>query len=287
MLKSEHLEILYRFYLEYIENPRIKNSELHEIQNIYRAERSTGLLVKEALDEKIIVGPIIYCNCGIDVEIKFQNEIEDPIGYLDLCKSDSTVTRAVALFGEHSLVCFKKGASLLLYAEAVKPTIHSGFKLDDMELREKGSLPTDPYPLRWDDLDWKIYDLMRDPKVSFSRVSGKLKSAGIQVTWKTIENRFKKIMNSCKVWVSFFPRGMDNYSQIFLTFSTDYETSLREELQKLDRTTYLYKIGNTILLNLFLVNNIEHRVFVILKNKGLIRDLHVSMPVHFWTPLPI
>lgn len=212
MVKSEHLETLYRFYLKYIENPRIKNSELHEIQNIYKAERSTGLLVKDALDKKVIVGPVIYCNCGIDVELKFQNEIEDPIGYLNICRNDPAVTRAVALFGEHSFVCFKKGASLLIYAEAVKPTLNSTFKLDDMELREKGSLPTDLYPRLWDELDWKIYHLMRDPKISFSRVSGTLKSEGIQVTWKTVENRFKKIMNSCKVWLSFFPRGMDNYS---------------------------------------------------------------------------
>jgi len=72
-----------------------------------------------------------------------------------------------------------------------------------------------------------------------------------------------------------------------LTLKTEYEQDIRKELQKLDRTTYIYKMGKTILLNLFLDNNIDHRVFVELKKKGLIRDLHVSMPVHFWTPLPI
>ena len=287
MVKGKRLETLYLFYLKYSDNPRIKNNKLHRIQNIYKAERSTGLFINDALDKKIIISPIIYCNSGIDVEIKFQNEVEDPIGHLELCKNDPAVTRAVALFGEHSFLCFRKGASILTYAEAIKPTLNSTFKLKDMELKEKGSLPIDPYPHCWDELDWKVYHLMRNPKVSFSKISGKLKSEGFDVTWKTVENRYKRIVNDCKVMTAFFPRGMDNYSQTFLTFNTDYETSLREELQKLDRTTYLYKISNTILLNLFLDNNIEHRIFVVLKKKGLIRDLHVSMPVHFWTPLPI
>jgi hypothetical protein len=288
MVKNNHLESLYLFYLKFIEYPRIKYSKLHELQNIYKAKRSTGLFVRDALDKRIITSPIIYCNSGIDVEIKFQNEIEDPIGYIDSVKNDPAVTRAVALFGEHSFLCFKKGASILTFAEAVTPTLNSDFKLEDIELKEKGSLPVDPYPRCWDDLDWKIYDLMRNPRVSFPKISGKLKSEGeFDFTWKTVATRYEKIMNDCKVLVAFFPKGMNNYSQTFVTLKTDYEQNLRKELQKLDRTTYLYKIGDTILLNLFLDNNIEHRVFVELKKKGLIRDLHVSIPVHFWTLFPV
>ena len=45
------------------------------------------------------------------------------------------------------------------------------------------------------------------------------------------------------------------------------EQNLRRKLQKLDRTTYLYKIGDKILLNLFLDNNIEYHVLLSLKRK--------------------
>jgi hypothetical protein len=287
MNKSKRLETLYHFYLNFSVDPRISNKKLHRCQTIYKSEKSTSLFINDAFRRKIIISPTIYCNSGIDAEIYFHGEIEDPIGEVELSKNDKEVTRAVALFGEHSFLCFRKGASILTYAEAITPTLESDYRISDMELTEKGKLPIDSYPNCWDELDWKIYDLMRNPRVSFSQISGKLKMEGFDVTWKTVENRYKKIVKDCKVWVSFFPGGMQSYSQTFLTFKTDFECSLRKELQKMDRTSYLYKIENRILLNLFLENNIEHRIFVELKKKGLIRDLHVSMPVHFWTPLPI
>lgn len=288
MVKNELVEVLYLFYLKFIENPKIKYRRLHELQTIYKAENSTIQLIHTAFDEKIILTPIIFCNSGIDVQLSFKDEIEDPIGYLESCKKNPDITRAVALFGEHSFLCFKKGASILNYAEAVKPTMGSSFEIKDMELKEKGKIPNDPYPRCWDEMDWRIYHLMRDPRVPFPKISGKLKSEGeFNVSWKTVATRFQKIVNDCKVLTAFFPRGMDNYSQTFLTFKTEYEQDLRKELQKLDRTTYLYKTGKIIILNLFLDSNVDHRIFVELKKKGLIHDLRVSMPVQFCTPLPV
>jgi hypothetical protein len=281
-------EAFYLFYSKYMENPRISTSEFHRLQTVYKAENSTTNLLKEALDKKIIVGPFIYCNSGITVEIKDSNEVEDPIDLLESCKGDPAVMRAVALLGEHSFICFRKGASLLTYAEAISPTLHSTFSIENVELNEKGTLPKDEYPRCWDNLDWETYHLMRNPRISFAKASGKMKKEGkLNVTWKTIATHYEKIINDCKTWIAFFPRGMKDYSQTFLSFKTEYETDLRKELQKLDRTTYLYKVGETIFLNLFLDNNIQHRVFMTLKKKGLIRDLHVSIPLYFWTPFPI
>jgi len=288
MDSNERTELLYLFHLKFIENPRIKYSQLHRLQTFYKAENSTIELIHAAFNRKIILSPILYCNSGIDVELRLKDEIEDQIGHLESLRNNPDVTRAVALFGEHSFLCFRKGASILKYAEAVKPTMNSSFKIKDLELKQKGKLPSDPYPRGWDELDWKIYDLMRDPRIPFPKISGHLQAEDeFSVSWKTVSAHYEKIVKDCKSWVGFFPRGMDNYSQTFLTFRTDYEKDLRNELQKLDRSTYIYKMGKMIILNLFLDNNIDHRVFVELKKKGLIHDLRVSMPVHFWTPLPI
>lgn len=285
MVKLPPAEVLFQFFLEYAKNPRVRTSILHDLHSLYKSKKTTALLLKGIKEKQIIVGPFIYCNLGIEVEIKFQNEVEDPIGLLDECKNDPEVTRAVALCGEHSFICFRKGASLLTYAEAIRPTLNSGFKIGDMELKEKKKLPVDPYPHGWDELDWEIYHMMRNPRISFAKVSGKLKSAGkSDVTWKTIETRYKRVLNDCKIWISFFPNGYENYSQTFLTFKTEYETEIRRNLQNLDRTTFLYKIGDIIMLNLFLDNNIEHRIFLKLKKEGLIHDLHVSIPLHFRNP---
>lgn len=146
MDENELLEVLYLFYLKFINDPRVKYRRLHELQTHYKSENSTIQLIHSAFDRKVILSPIIYCNSGIDVELKFKDEIKDSIEYLELCENKPEVTRAIALFGEHSFLCFKKGPSILTYAEAIKPTIGSSFEIEDMELKEKGKLPDDPYP---------------------------------------------------------------------------------------------------------------------------------------------
>jgi hypothetical protein len=288
VIKKAKTEVLHLLYSELNINPKIDDSKLHKKQSMYKARRSTAKLLAEAMEDKIIVGPFLYCNSGTTVDIFYTGDIEDPVEYLDVCRKNPLVTRAVILLGEHSFLCFKKGASILTYAEAIRPTLNSSFSLDDIRLTEKGKLPVDPYPHGWDDLDWEIYHRMRYPRVAFSHISQQLRKDGMyDVTYKTVETRYKNLVNDCKIMAAFFPRGMDSYSQTFLAFQTDYEENLRLELQKLDRSSYIYKIGDTILLNLFLDNNIEHRIFVDLKKKEKIRDLHVSMPVYFWTPFPV
>ena len=91
------------------------------------------------------------------------------------------------------------------YAEAIKPSFGENFVPENIKLDMEGKLPSDPFPEGWDDLDWQIYHLMRNPRVSFAKVSGKIKQSGkFDVSWKTIETRFKKIIKDCKVFVAFF-----------------------------------------------------------------------------------
>jgi len=120
---------------------------------------------------------------------------------------------------------------------------------------------------------------MIDPLVSFQKVGTEL-----GVNWHTAKNRFEKILNDCKTWIGFFPRGYDNYIQTFLTFRTEYEISLKKELQKLDRTNYLYKFDNTIILNLFSDKITDHYTFRKWEKMELIRDLKVSIPVEWHKP---
>ena len=101
----------------------------------------------------------------------------------------------------------------------------------------------------------------------------------LSVSWHTVKNRFEKISKDSKVWIAFFPKGYDFYQQSVLIFKTKYEIGLREELQKLDRTSLLYKFGDSILLHLFLDYTLENLVFYQLKRKGIIHDLHVLIPI--------
>ena len=288
MWNSYQLETLYKCACALSVDPRISIRKLHENYSHYSNRDATTKLLKRSFELETIVGPYIYCNSGLSVKICTRSEVCDPIGTLQACKKDLSITRAIALFGEYSFISFKRGEADLNYAEVVKPAFEKNLMLENIKLVKKGKLPSDPFPQDWDDLDWQIYHLMRNPRVSFAKVSGIIKQGKkFDVSWKTIEIRFKNLLKDCKVFVSFFPRGLSSYSQTFLTFTTDFENDLKRELENLDRSTYLYRVKDTILLNLFLDNNIHHRIFVDFEKKGLIQDLHVSIPLYWWRPLPL
>ena len=208
-----------------------------------------------------------------------KNEVSDVYGLFTEKKNDRNVRYAVSFCGEHAVLALKKGACVLQYAEAVIPSFPAKKTIQEIRLTEIGKLEPDPFPCNWDELDWKVYYRMKNPLVSYPKVSHALGT-----TWQTVKNRYEKIAKSCKIWISFFPRGYDGYSQTFLTFKTDYEVGLRKELQKLDRTTYLYKFGDTVMINLFYELSIEHYTFSRLEKEGLIRDLSASIPIEWHRP---
>ena len=278
MSKIKKKETAYRFFSAYQEDPRVKIKKLHSLQDIYKNRASTLEFIKRVRKRKVIVGPSLFCNTGIEVDLLI-NTKDAYLLFLKLRKIPS-VTTLVTFLGEHSLLIFRLGASTLKFGEAVHPTYPSKFRTHHIMPTRKGSLPMDPYPSRWDELDWNVYNYMRNPNISFPKVAGKL-----DVTWKTVKKRFYEILKECKVWTEFFPRGKSAYSQVFLTFKTDFEVGLRDELQKLNRTSILYKVGNTILLTLYLDNNLEMYTFLKLEKKGLIQDLKVSIPVRYWSKL--
>jgi hypothetical protein len=267
---------------EYLLNARTKVTVLHEKHSPYENYSSTANFLRESFENEFICGPIIYCNSGIEVDLL--KDEKNSLELFEKCKKDRNVTRAVLLCGDYSFIRFQKGASLLSYADSIKPTLHSDFSICDIDLYEKGKLERDPYPHGWDELDWRVYDLMRKPFISFSNVSMLLRDE-FDVTWKTIENRYKKIADFCKILIGFFPKGRKAYAETFLTFKTEYEIGLVNELKKLDRSSYLYKVGNLIILNLFLDCNKEHFYFLKLQKEGKIKNLSVSIPVWHVSPL--
>jgi hypothetical protein len=95
----------------------------------------------------------------------------------------------------------------------------------------------------------------------------------------------EKILEDCKIWISFFPRGRMNYYHLFFTFSTSFELGIREELTKLDRTSYLFKYENTLILFIYSDSGwTTCRHFSELEKKGILRDLRISIPVQWHRP---
>lgn len=276
MLNPDQMETIYAFVTAYAGNPRISVRELHKKYSYYKNRQSTERLLRLAKKTKILTGPTIWCNSGIDVQII--DNIDDPVLYLEKESINPDITYMIALIGEPSIICFKKGASILEYAEAIIPSSPAKKSIEAISLKKKGKLPPDAYPHGWNELDWQVYNAMRDPSVSFVKAGDSL-----NVSWHTVKNHYEKIMEDCKTWVTFLPRGYDNYQQSILLFKTEYEVGLREELQNLDRASLLYKCNGKIILHLFLDKTLDNLVFYQLKRKGIIHDLHVSIPIGWYS----
>ncbi|MBU7031054.1 MAG: AsnC family protein [Theionarchaea archaeon] len=255
-------------------------AELHRKFKPYKSKRMTSNLLSRSRNESVLIGPKIWCNENYYVTLIDNSQYK--LDFFDEMRNNSAITYIYELIGSHSFLIFSKGKFLqtdsipLVFAESIIPSFPEKIPIEKLHLTEIGQLPHDQIPNEWDRLDWKIYSLMRDPFISYVKI-GSL----VGVSWKTIQNRYKKIIKNCKSWIAFFPRGYQNYSQTLLTFNTKYEVNLRNELKKLDRTTILYKAGDTMILNLFFDHSIQHYVFRKFEKKGLIKNLRVSIPIRW------
>ena len=279
MIGSGKIDTLYLFFLAYLENPRIPKIELHRAYSHFKTKDATYRLLDMAKKEQILVGPRIWCNSGFDVELVEKTK-KDPLDLFEEFIQDPIVTYIMALEGAYSFLLFKKGASRLKFAEVIKPSYPAKKSIEHIRLEKSGVISGDPYPHGWDELDWEVYNTMRDPTISYWKAS-----QGLDSSWQTVKRHFKRILNDCKIWIAFYPQGYRYYSQAILTFKTEYESALIEELSMLDRSSFLYKFDDTLILHLFYDNSIQHYTFSKLEKEGKIHDLHVSIPVRHFSKL--
>lgn len=277
---STQLEMILDFCTKVHRDPHISLTKYHRKYSPYRRYNTTTRIIKKASENKVMNGPIIYCNSGINVILTKTDE--SPLKLFKEKKDDHRTTRTMALGGEWSFLWFHKGASTLRYFNTILPSYPPKMDLKSFYFDEEGNLKDDPYPLGWDETDWNIYDEMRMARnVSFLEVSKKLNVSRI-----TIKKRFEKILRQCKVLISFFPLGYHGYDYLLLTLKTKYEIGLEKALEKLDRSTFLYKYKDMIILVLFTspepqtYNNVTNR-FQELEELGIIHDLRVSIPMRW------
>jgi DNA-binding Lrp family transcriptional regulator len=276
---KRRIKAIHSFGLHLIKNPRFKTSTFHEKYSPYRSKNATYELIQEGFEKEYLLPPQLYCNRGIEVEL-----IENHKNPLELLKSklqEENTIYAMTLHGDYSLLCFKKGASLLDYMNIVYPQFEGIEDIRDLEISERGELGVDPYPVLWDELDWEIYSLLRrNPRESFGKVAGK-----IGVSWVTVQDHYEKIIKQCKVFTSFYPETYSGYDHVLLCFRTKYETGLENALGQLDRSSYIYKFNERIIIVLFVKNyNRTVRKFEELEKEKIIRNLKVSTPVFYEKP---
>jgi len=283
MAKLRNLTTVYRYFLECLINPRIPLTEFFKIQAAYTSENPLRTLLNEAFKREIISRPEIYCNRGVSVELlkSSPNQLE----LLRECSEDPETTYAIALCGAWAFVRIRRGASDLRFADRIIPTYPGRITPQEIYFDEKGELNPDPYPHGWDEIDWEVYKLMKDPSISFTEATKRSEKEGSKLSRDTIKKHFQKILKDCKVQMNFFPNGYGGYEKIFFTFRTKYELGLYDSLRKLDRTSFLWKTRDLIILILFVeqyCTTVRH--FKELEENGLIRNLKVSIPNRHCTP---
>ena len=114
---------------------------------------------------------------------------------------------------------------------------------------EKGNLSRDVNGiLEWSDLDWKIYDIMREnARSEFTKVAER-----VDVYSSTVNDHFYRyVLPSCTVAHYFFPQGYNSYLQAFLRIYTEYEENFVTALQKLPCMSYVYPLENGLAANIF------------------------------------
>jgi len=274
------LETVLRFCKKTVQDPKITYSNFHRRFGTYNRRCTTSNAICKAYEKKVIFGPTLFCNNNIEVEL--MKTEESPLRLFRRKKKDPTTTLCMALCGDWSFVLFRRGANILEYFNSILPNSLSNVKIEQLEFREKGKLERIEYPHGWDEIDWSVYHLFRKPR----QVSFFLASKELNMSWKSVQQHYEKILKQCKTYMSFFPLGHEGYSYFLATFRTDFEIGVENALKRLDRTSFLYKARGTIILLLFTspdplaYNRVSER-FEEMEEIGIIHDLRVCIPIRW------
>lgn len=280
---EKQLKIILDFCRVVTKDPKIFCSEFHRKYNPYSRKQTTIDLIYKAYKKSVLIGPYLFCNKGYEVTLL--KGVENPFELLKEKKKDKAITYVAALFGEWDFMYINRGASLLEYAQTIIPNRLSNKRLETIYFDEPGKLKRDPYPTGWDEMDWKIYDLMGDPRAVTFREAGQ----NLDIPWSEVHKRYEKLLTQCKTLCYFLPLGYLGYQYMLLTFKTKYEIGLINALKRLDRSSYILKWNDTIILTLFLlptplaINTVGDR-FKELEEIGILHDLRVSIPIRHYKP---
>ncbi len=261
------------------QNPKLPISEVHRNYSSYLRRKSTSDTINKAYARKVVSGPILFVNCGIEVSLI--HDVDNPREFFENCKKDEKTSLAIVSHGYWPIFLCRRGANTLQYHDSILPNngCISDKKTEKIFLKEKGTLPIDPYPHRWFEEHWKVHYCMKYPRNKTFREAGK----ELGIDWVTTREYFLDVLKQCKIITNFFPLGMEAYSPLLVTLKTDYETGLVKGLKTLNRTTYLYKAENTLILLIGIdpvpraQNHLTGRLER-LEEMGLISNLHISTP---------
>lgn len=277
-MKKHHLEKIYNYVRYCTETKDVRHLRFHKTYKPYSRKQSTFKLLSRATARQIIFPPRLFCIQKTTVKL-VDHKDHLLVDQYEKEKKLKNTYYVVLLLGSHSLLSFsvtdKKSDTNLTFAQCIFPTFPSDKKISEINpcMHGAGKLPV-MEPPDWSPFEWKVYYERRNPVASSVKIGEKL-----NVSYRTVLNAYYRIVEDCTIWIPFFPLKYKNYVPYLVSFKTEYETGFIEELKKIDRSSYVYKIDDTLLLNLFFKKQIEIDSMLRLEKKGKIRNLCVSSPL--------
>lgn len=278
MISQEQLEKIYWYVLFCAKEKEARPGKYHRKYKPFKKRQSTYDLLRKAIIHHIYLPPRLLCLQ--DVEVKFIEYSGVPrIDIYKEKKNDPNVTYVLYLVGAYSLIYFKYGKPLLKYANCIIPSYPGIIDFNEINPAKykKEKIKEMSKPRNWDDLHWGVYEFRNNPLRPSIKVGEDL-----GVSYRTVLDRYYEILKDCIMWIPFFPNGYTNYTKFVLTLKTDYEVGLLNELKKLDRSSYVYKADDTLILILFFNRELEIDSFLKMEENGIVHDLRISFPLHFY-----
>lgn len=112
------------------------------LQTLVKLCKLHQCLLNRAYENIVISGPFLFANIGIEVHLECSDE--NPKELLRRAKNEGKITWGIAMRGDWSLITFSYGASTLQYATTIIPERLSNYRLEGIEISEKGKLQYDP-----------------------------------------------------------------------------------------------------------------------------------------------
>jgi hypothetical protein len=292
-MKSRRMYVLKITRDEFEKNPRISVVQLHkkvrEIAGV-KMRNTTRRYISWGFENEIIgpPRPVLKYHTNLHRHVYFRDG--DLLDFENIVSDENDIRYACALSGSSDCIMFTtfspKGKDLLFqaYTRADGYNKDERFSLEKLKFSHKEepeSLNINPNILDWDEVDWKLFEILSpDVRIKYSDIS---KQIGLE--WRTIKTRFEnKILPSCDIATYLFPNGQHRYQQLYLYFKTDFIGNFIRRLNYMQTTTYFLAFEkNTVGIFMFPenMNNIL-KVFKKLEKEGIIDDFRHFLPLTWY-----
>lgn len=270
-------------------------------------EKTAVLWWNQAVEKRIIFPPFLRKRAFENFKEYFQFYIvQDPHLLYKTLQEDENVMYLCVLTGVSNVQVVSKepillnGKSVLtgvrsdyLVSHPVPLPFKSCVPLIERKLHNLDSFQHSPSPLvyhtgeyqPWDDVDERIYtELCNDMRRPFLQVFKNVKTYSDK-----IQSWFKRRDEFGQTMMTFFPEGESSYLPSLFFVKTDYDSLIIDIFSTFPVTNVFYRIGDVLVMCLYLPFSLEGRYFVrealsILKKEELVESYTNSIVEYGYRP---